>query len=72
MKRTLCVGHHKIMILILVFVMAVLGVGLGIMTYGADYLAHNFDIIMLTLIFINTGLLLAIVAILLHIGENKE
>ena len=72
MKNKLCTGHHKIIILVFVFVMAVLGMGLGIMMYGSDYLAHNCEMVMIILTFINTGLLLSIVAILLHAKEGTN
>lgn len=72
MKRALRHGHHKLLIMLFVFAMAVLGIWIGIKNYGVDYLQYNVEIVTLTLMFINTGLLLTIVAILLHMEEERE
>ena len=69
MEGKLSLRHHKIAITFLVILMAAIGITFGIKTYGPVYLQHNVEIVLLTLSFVNTGLLLAIVGLLTRMGE---
>lgn len=64
--------YYKVWVTILVFIMAALGIGVGIKSYGPEYIRHNVEIVSLTLSFINTALILVMVGLLLRIGQAKK